>query len=178
MKLSNIPILPWSALLILFATASSNSSGLVSAAPFIAPPAEFDTPTPTVRVAIPTDTPASYSTQVDHPVDTQVVHMRQSEGDDDSLRDPATKCYVSPQGIKICNHAKPDVEPVEEDEDSEREGSVEFSKRRMQVYGAIRWVNPADIRKRDRPFTPRKSPSPSSSPWTALKKVSSYLSVV
>ncbi|KAF9140058.1 hypothetical protein BG015_001809, partial [Linnemannia schmuckeri] len=158
MKLNSTPIVPWSALLILFAIVGTSSSGLASATPFTTPPAGFDTRTPTIRIAIPTDASDSYSIQVDHPVATQVVHMHQSEEDDDHLRhwlNPTMKCYVSPQGIKICKHTKPGVEPIKEDEDSEKEGSVELSQRRMQVYGAIRWVNPADIRKRDRLFTPK-----------------------
>lgn len=151
MKLDNISRSLWSAVLVLIITAGSNSNTLVSAAPVATLSSGSDAPNPTARTAIQADRPGSYSTQVDHPVVTQVVHWRQGEGDDDIRHwlDPVLECYVDAQDVKICNRAKSGVETIEEDEDSDTEGDVELSKRRMQVYGAIRYVNPADIRKRD-----------------------------
>ncbi|KAK3839254.1 MAG: hypothetical protein JOS17DRAFT_728508 [Linnemannia elongata] len=151
MKFDNISILLWSAILVLIAAAGTNSNTLASAAPVAALSSGSDAPTTTVRTIIPADGPDSYSTQVDHPVVTQVVHWCQGEGYDDDLRhqlDPVMECYVDPQDVKIYNRAKLGVENAEENEDPETEGDVELSKRRMQVYGAIRYVNPADIRKR------------------------------
>ncbi|KAF9543928.1 hypothetical protein EC957_000379 [Mortierella hygrophila] len=156
MKFDNISRLLWSAILVMITTAGTNSNVLVSAAPVVALSSGSDAPTPTVHTAISDDRPGSYSTQVDHPVVIQVIHRRQGEEDDDDLRHRfghVMEWYVRTQDVKICNRAKSDVESVDEDEDSETEGNVEFSKRRMQVYGTIRYVNLADIRKRDYPST-------------------------
>ncbi|KAG9071813.1 hypothetical protein KI688_006029 [Linnemannia hyalina] len=142
--------------MVLIATAGTNSNVLISAAPAVALSSGSDAPTPTVHTAILADRPGSYSTQVDHPVVTQVIHRRQGEEDDDDFRhqlDHVMECYVRTQVVKICNRAKTGVESVDEGKDSETEGDVESSKRRMQVYGKIQYVKPADIRMRDYPST-------------------------
>ncbi|KAF9129343.1 hypothetical protein BGX30_013983 [Mortierella sp. GBA39] len=159
MKFDNISLLLWS-ILVMIATVGTNSNVLVSAAPVVTLSSGSDAPTPTVHTVIPADRPAdrpgSYFTQFDHPVVTQVIHRRQGEEGDGDLRhllELVMGWYVHTQDVKICNRVKTDVESVDEDVDSETEGDVESSKRRMQVYGTIRYVNLADIRKRDYPST-------------------------
>lgn len=154
MKFDNLSRLLWSVTLALIATASTSSNVLVSSAPIASFSSGTEVPIPTIQTAIPADRPGSYPTQVDHTVATQVFRWNQGERDDEDFRhliDSVMECYVDTPGVKIYNRAKPGVKSVEEEKDFETEGDVKLSKRRMQVYGAIRYVNPADIRRRDHP---------------------------
>lgn len=104
------------------------------AAPTGHPKKAVPTRAETVRIAVPTKGPFRfYPSLIGLPVETPILYKRQ----DGDIFETVPESHT--------------IDPVEEDRDSETEGGVELSKRRMQVYGAIRYVNPADIRKRDLP---------------------------
>ncbi|KAK3839249.1 MAG: hypothetical protein JOS17DRAFT_829885 [Linnemannia elongata] len=87
------------------------------------------TSTETVYIAVPTTGPFRFRpSMISLPVEPPVNEKRQ-----DGEIETAPESYA--------------IDLVEEDD--ERDKEVSLSKRRMQVYGAIRYVNPADIRKRD-----------------------------
>jgi hypothetical protein len=156
MKFNNIHLSPWSILFLVLLVTGTNSNIHGSAAPLQVPSAGPDTLTPAVHIPDSTESPSYYSTQAVYPVVTQIARKRQGEEGDDRLRHwlkPVSGCNINARGVKICHRTKRSAESVEGDQSSETAGNFRLFKRRLAVNYPARWVNPADVRKRDLPIS-------------------------
>ncbi|KAG0284167.1 hypothetical protein BGZ96_011464 [Linnemannia gamsii] len=157
----NSPCLPWSALMILLVTIGSSFTGLTFAAPV--PAHQVGSPISTritlvdnsIKACLPVVTPVFFKREL--PTPSTSVEGFEVETDSENGGDFGSSNQMmtgNPNGDVLEREKR--VLPstttytTQEEDDYESDASsVEFSKRRMIVYGKTRFVSPAYLTKRD-----------------------------